>query len=132
MTEGQRVKRINREDSVFQKKLQKQKLAVENIGHWLESKGYARGMHGFCDHKTGLPKVPNVLVRPTFAEHSGSRTIMVTPTELIVADIAKPYHENQWAVSTRYAYDNTEELKTKLDTLVYAELGKWIERVEAV
>jgi hypothetical protein len=125
MSDAQRARRVNREDTVFQKKLQKQKQVVENISDWLESKGYARGMHGFCDHKTGLPKVPNILVRPTFADHSGSRTIMVTPTELIVADIAKPYHEHQWAVSTRQPYESTDDLQNKLDTLVYAELGSW-------
>lgn len=126
MSDGYRAKNISREETVFQKKLQKQKMVVDSISTWLESKGYARGMHGFCDHKTGLPKVPNILVRPTFADHSGSRTIMVTPTELIVADIAKPYHENQWAVSGRHPYETTDELKNKLDTLVYAKLGSWI------
>ena len=126
MSEGQQTRRMAKEETVFHKKLHQQKQAVERISSWLESKGYARGMHGFCDHKTGLPKIPNVLVRPTFAEHSGSRTIMVTPTELIVADIAKPYHENQWAISDRHAYTCTDQLKDILDDLVYAELGDWL------
>tara|TARA_B100000131_G_C18041017_1_gene582423 strand:+ start:148 stop:534 length:387 start_codon:yes stop_codon:yes gene_type:complete len=128
MSDDYSEKKFTREETVFQKKLHQQKKVVENISAWLESKGYARGMHGFCDHKTGLPKIPNVLVRPTYADHSGSRTIMVTPTELIVADIAKPYHENQWAVSGREPYETTEDLKSKLDNLVYAELGTWVER----
>jgi len=116
----------NRPASRFKIKLTEQKGVVDKINLWVEDNGYAKGMHGFCDHKSGLPKLPNVLVRPTYCDHSGSRTIMIAPTELHVADISKPYHENIWSVTSTVPYSSMENLREQLDPLVFSDLGIWL------
>ena len=115
----------DRTDSRFKQKLTEQKAVVEKINEWVERNGYAKCMHAFCDHKSGLPKIPNCLVRPTFCNHSGSRTVMITPTDLFVADINKPYHENTWKITEKVSYETESELKVRLDPLVFSDLGIW-------
>jgi len=116
----------NRPDTRFKLKLTEQKAVVDRINAWVEDEGYAKGMHGFCDHKSGLPKIPNVLVRPAYCNHSGSCTIMITPTELHVADINKPYHEHTWSITSSVPYGTVDELKEQLDPLVFSDLGIWV------
>ena len=112
-------------NSNFDEELNKQKKVAEAIGFWLDDNGYKRGIHGFCQHKQGLPRIPNVLIRPTSCKHSGSRAVMVTPTSVLVCDISEPYQTSRWEVTRESDYTGKTELKSKLDELVYVDLGDW-------
>lgn len=110
----------------FEKHLQDQKKAVAAISQWLEQEGFRKGIHGFCQHKTGLPRTPNVTVRPAMCPHNGACTIMVTPTKLILANVPQPYDQNGWEITNEIKFESKEKLKDLLTELVYPDLGEWI------
>ena len=111
----------------FDDRLELEKAVRKRIETWLDDNGYRRGLHGFCDHKHGLPTIPNVMVRPTHSEDPGARTLMVTPVAVIEAKIPQPYPENIWTVVGVRTYSTLDQLKAILDESCYLDLGPWSE-----
>ena len=109
----------------FEKRLETEKKVRHQIESWLDEHGFRRGLHGFCKHKKGLPLIPNVMVRPSHSPEPGSRTLMVTPNEIIDAVVPEPYGNNDWRIRARTSYQGLGDLKAKLDGLAYVNVSSW-------
>lgn len=109
----------------YAQQVEKQKEVEKKIEEWLDANGFQKGVNGYCRHKNGLPRTPNVLVRPSFCKEAGSRTLMITPKEIIEASVLEPYDQNIWNVKSTVEYASLDELKEQLTKLAYAELSFW-------
>ena len=103
---------------------------LDELNIWLNANGFTnRGVYGSARHKKGIPKDPNVLLRPTFNAFSDkSVTIMVTLTDVRVYTITEttPPQTNQnithyWELHSSSPYQSPEELRTAVSAAYHRE-----------
>ena len=102
-----------------------QTAALAELGNYLDEKGFARGIFGTAPHHRGLPKIPNILIRPTASDHSGSTTVVVGLTTVYQCVVAGPYSDNDWNVWATKKYRTRDELDYILNNYCYPSLGIW-------
>jgi hypothetical protein len=95
--------------------------------NWAMANHLPLGRFGSCDHRQGLPTVPDSIeVKPSYAPDGNASLLLVTPNTVQRFCISMPYAYSHWyPTSEEQEYEDRNELEAILKSMIDPPATAW-------